>query len=104
MILNHKRSIELLVDDAEEIGFNKYTILNLHGLLSENLLPDPTASGRLRERSVEIGGSVFKPTSVPQLIEESFEIMLDKADPSKTRSSKHSSSWFTFPIFNRSKT
>jgi len=79
MILNHKRAIELLVDDADEIGFNRYTFLNLHGLLSENLLPDPTASGRLRTRAVEIGHSVYQPTNVPQVIEEAFDLILEKA-------------------------
>ncbi|HET7569931.1 MAG TPA: Fic family protein [Gammaproteobacteria bacterium] len=79
MILNHKRAIELLVDQAAEIGFNRYTILNLHALLSENLLSDPQAGGRLRTHGVEIGGSVYHPLAVPQLIEESFEQMLTKA-------------------------
>ena len=46
MILNHKDAIELLVADDENIGFNSYTILNLHALLSHNLLGDPAASGR----------------------------------------------------------
>ena len=41
MILNHKAAIDLLVDQTTEIGFNRYTILNLHGLLSENLLANP---------------------------------------------------------------
>src|SRR5205823_14435470 len=43
MILNHKAAIELLVDRAAEIGFNRYTICNLHALLAENLLADPQA-------------------------------------------------------------
>ncbi len=79
MILNHKAAIELLVDEAEYIRFNVHTFLNLHGLLSENLLPDPNASGRLRSRPVQIGGSVFVPTAVPQLIEECFGQILHKA-------------------------
>ncbi|MDN5869575.1 MAG: hypothetical protein L0H73_02455 [Nitrococcus sp.] len=33
MILNHKDAIEFLVGTAEEIGFNRYTILNLHAIL-----------------------------------------------------------------------
>ncbi|MBT3256581.1 MAG: Fic family protein, partial [Deltaproteobacteria bacterium] len=45
MILNHKSAIEMLVENAEGIGFNRYTICNLHALLSENLLPDPAAGG-----------------------------------------------------------
>ena len=38
MILNHKDAIEFLVSAADEIGFNRYTILNLHALLANNLL------------------------------------------------------------------
>ena len=29
-----------LVDAADEIGFNRYTVLNLHALLANNLLTD----------------------------------------------------------------
>ncbi|MCP4679322.1 MAG: Fic family protein [Deltaproteobacteria bacterium] len=80
MILNHKRAVELLVDDATHIGFNRYTFLNLHGALSENLMTDPSASGRLRERDVEIAQSVYQPTNVPQLIEDVFDTILQKAE------------------------
>jgi hypothetical protein len=45
MIFNHKDAIEFLVSEAEEIGFNRYTILNLHGMLANNLLPDADAPG-----------------------------------------------------------
>ena len=48
MILNHKEAIEFLVSNGEEIGFNRHTVLNLHALLSVNLLGDPQAGGRLR--------------------------------------------------------
>lgn len=79
MILNHKAAIELLIEQAAEIGFNRYTILNLHALLSDNLLDDPRAGGCLRTRLVGIGGTVFHPLEVPQLIEECFEQVLDTA-------------------------
>lgn len=79
MILNHKAAIELLVDQADEIGFNRYTILNLHALLAENLLADPQAGGRLRGIPVSVGGSVYHPLEVPQLIEECFGGILDTA-------------------------
>lgn len=79
MILNHKDAIEFIVQTADEIGFNRYTITNLHALLSNNLLPDPAASGRLRAFGVGIGNSVFTPLGIPQQIEELFEIMLEKA-------------------------
>ena len=38
-------------------------------MLADNLLPDPTAAGRLRRIAVRIGGSVFHPLEVPQRIE-----------------------------------
>jgi hypothetical protein len=79
MILNHKAAIEMLVTNIETVGFNPYTILNLHGLLSEDLLTDPDASGRLRQRSVDIGGSSYKPPGLPQVIDELFREMLDRA-------------------------
>lgn len=79
MILNHKAAIEFLVEEAEGIGFDMFTFMNLHALLSENLLADPGASGRLRTRIVEIGGTVYRPLAVPQQIEELFRTTLDKA-------------------------
>ena len=79
MILNHKRAIEFLIEQAEDIGFDMFTFMNLHALLSENLLTDPAASGRLRERVVEISGTVYRPLGVPQQIEELFRTILEKA-------------------------
>jgi hypothetical protein len=79
MIVNHKDAIEFLVNDAEAIGFNRYTILNLHGILAQNLLPDPGAPGRLRRMGVGIGKSTFHPLELPQLIEECFNEVLEKA-------------------------
>ena len=79
MILNHKAAIELLVEQADEIGFNRYTILNLHALLADNLLGDPQAGGRLRRIPVGVDGTVYHPLEVPQLIEECFDQILDTA-------------------------
>jgi hypothetical protein len=79
MILNHKAAIELLVDQADEIGFNRYTILNLHALLADNLLANPQAGGRLRRIAVGIDGTVYHPLEVPQLIGECFQSILDRA-------------------------
>lgn len=79
MILNHKAAIELLAEHPGEIGFNRYTVCNLHALLSENLLPDPAAGGRLRAHAVAIGGSVFHPLETPAAIEECFDQVLATA-------------------------
>lgn len=79
MILNHKEAIEFLIDSASDIGFNRYTVLNLHALLSDNLLDDPTASGRLRSIAVGIGQTTFLPLEGPQRIAECFDQVLDTA-------------------------
>lgn len=80
MILNHKSAIELLADEAGGIAFNRYTICNLHAVLSENLLPDPSSGGRLRSKLIGIGQSVYEPLQVPQQIEMYFDRMLTKAE------------------------
>ncbi|OGR24394.1 MAG: cell filamentation protein Fic [Desulfuromonadaceae bacterium GWB2_53_15] len=79
MILNHKAAIELLVSEAGQIGFDRTTILNLHALLSDGLMVDPRACGRIRERLVEIGGSVYLPIAMSQRLDELFTVILDMA-------------------------
>ena len=79
MILNHKAAIEMLLDNADIAGFNRYTVLNLHSALAENLLPNPADEGRTRRHRVEIGKSVYRPLSVPAQIDELLDVLLDKA-------------------------
>ncbi len=79
MILNHKSAIELVVDQSDDIGFDRFSLLNLHAVLSDNLMPDPRTSGRLRAREVEISGTVFMPLASSHLISNCFEAMLAKA-------------------------
>ena len=76
MILNHKDAVEFLVGNAAEVGFNRYTILNLHAILANNLLADQTAAGRLRHIGVGIEGSVYHPPETPRLVEECFDQLL----------------------------
>ncbi|MCX6991178.1 MAG: Fic family protein [Chlamydiae bacterium] len=79
MILNHKVALEFLVESAEAIGMNQYTILNLHALLSNNLLGNPESCGRLRKIPVGIAKTVYHPTAILPLIEECFQLILTKA-------------------------
>lgn len=79
MILNHKQAIELLVDQADEIGFNRYTVLNLHAVLADELLDNEHAAGRLRSIPVGVTGTVFHPAQNPAMIEECFDLILASA-------------------------
>jgi len=49
-------------------------------MLSNNLLANRAASGRLRQIAVGIGQTVYLPLEIPQQIEEMFEVLLAKAD------------------------
>ena len=82
MILNHKAAIEFLIESANEIEISRYIISNLHALLSDNLLPD-RACGALRSIPVKIGKSTYVPLSIPQLVSENFEKLLNKANAIK---------------------
>ena len=80
MILNHKVAIEYLVDRADSIDLGPRTLLDLHALLSDGLLADPAASGRLRRRAVGIGGSVYLPMALPQRVAQVFELLTETAN------------------------
>jgi len=99
MILNHKKAIELMVDGASVIRFNRYTLLNLHAALAENLLDDANDEGKLRQREVGITGTTFIPLSIPQKI-----CCCRRPMRSLTPSSRRSSRWSTFPTCSRSLT
>jgi len=79
MILNHKAAIEFLLENKNEAGFDRRTILNLHTLLTADLLRDPEDEGRLRTTPVRIGRSSYLPTDIPDVIAHSFETILAKA-------------------------
>ena len=80
MILNHKTAIELLVENIDSAEFNRYTLMNLHSALAENMLPNPADEGRIRLHAVEIGKSVYHPLSKLQQIEDALDTLLHKAN------------------------
>lgn len=79
MIINHKEAIEFLVESTDLIAIDRYTVLNVHALLSNNLLKDTEACGRVRSKSVGIKKSVYHPLVIPSLINECFNQVLDTA-------------------------
>ena len=79
MILNHKQAIEYLVLHPEHARVQTDTLIALHAFLSDGLMADPAAVGRIRRRAVEIGGSVYLPIALPQRLEELFGIVVQIA-------------------------
>ncbi|WP_282110966.1 Fic family protein [Shewanella algicola] len=80
MIMNHKEAIEFLIENAEEIVLIPFTIRNIHSLLSQDLLSNPKACGKIREVEVGISQSAYTPTSNPHQLEEYLSLILRKAD------------------------
>lgn len=79
MIVNHKAAIEFLVESAPDIGIDRFTVASLHALLADNLLGDARQAGRLRRTFIGITASTYIPTAIPQVIDELFALLLDKA-------------------------
>jgi len=80
MILNHKSAIEYLVMNIDQTDVSKETIISLHAFLSDGLMVDPLMCGRIRNRAVDIGGSVYLPIALPQRLEELFGIVIEIAN------------------------
>jgi Fic family protein len=78
MILNHKAAIEYIVESAESEDISSHEVCNIHALLSENLLGDPSASGRVRAIAVGIGGTTYMPLENPHILKECFDIFIEK--------------------------
>jgi Fic/DOC family len=79
MILNHKDAIQFLVGDPT-VRVDVDTLMALHALLSDGLLADAAAGGRVRRRAVHIGGSVYQPSAwMPQQLEEMLVVVVDTA-------------------------
>ncbi len=78
MILNHKQAIEYIVRFEPKDKMSAHQIKSIHALLSENLLGDSGASGRLRTIIVSIGGTTYIPLENPFLLNENFEVFVKK--------------------------
>ncbi len=83
MIINHKNAIKFMVEHIAEYGLSKYFIMNIHACLSDGLIANPFAQGYLRKIAVGIGCSVYTPLAIPQLIEDYFLMILEKAQKIK---------------------
>jgi Fic family protein len=78
MILNHKAAIEYIVETSEEEQITAHEVCSIHALLSESLLGDPAASGRIRNIAVSIGGSTYIPLENPHVLRECFQLFVEK--------------------------
>lgn len=79
MLLNHKSAIEFMVDAVPTEGITVHVIVDLQAKLMRDLLRDSRDIGSIRRRVVNIDGSVYTPCSIPLLLEETLNAIVDKA-------------------------
>ena len=78
MLLNHKSAIEFMVDAVPTEGITVPVIVDLQAKLMRDLLRDARDIGSIRRRVVNIDGSVYTPSSIPSLLEETLNAIVDK--------------------------
>ncbi len=79
MLLNHKSAIEFMVEAVPTEGITVPVIVDLQAKLMKDLLKDSRDIGSIRRRVVNIDGSVYSPSNIPMLLEESLKSIIDKA-------------------------
>ena len=79
MIMNHKEAISFLVENVEEMPLSLFTIRNIHYLLSQDLLNNPDACGKVRQIEVSIDRSSYLPLNNSYKLEEYLALLLTKA-------------------------
>ena len=78
-VLNHRQALGFLLDYPSDIGFNRFTIQNLHAVLAHNLLADETCAGRLRAVDGRFRPGVMTSKVPAPSIEATFSRFLDTA-------------------------
>ncbi len=78
MLLNHKSAIEFMVDAVPTEGITVAVIVDLQAKLMRDLLRDSRDIGSIRRRVVNIDGSVYSPSNIPTLLEETLNAMVGK--------------------------
>lgn len=79
MLLNHKAAVEFLVDAVPTQGLSAGLIRNLHAVLMQDLMAEVGALGAIREKVVNISGTIYVPSQVPAVLQEMFEHIISTA-------------------------
>jgi len=79
MLLNHKDAIESMVDAVPTEGITVPVIVDLQARLMRDLLKDARDIGSIRRRVVNIDGSVYSPSNIPALLDDTLKDLVDKA-------------------------
>ena len=79
MILNHRNAIRYVVENLAEIEIGWPDLRNMHALLSDRLIRDPSLRGALRRMPVAIGRSAYRPLEDRHALRDELDALLSKA-------------------------
>ena len=79
MLLNHKNAIEFMVSAVPADGITVDVIVDVQAKLMRDLMKDARDIGSIRRRVVSIDGSVYSPSNIPALLEETLKTIVNKA-------------------------
>jgi prophage maintenance system killer protein len=79
MLLNHKETIEFMVDAVPTEGITVPVVRNVQSLLMRDLLADPADLGAIRRKIVNIQDTVYVPSQVSNLLEEMLGHIVEKS-------------------------
>lgn len=80
IVLNHKTAISFLSEHGAKLSFDKRDLLDIHSLLINGLLGDPSAVGALRSVVVKFDDSQYLPPDNPHQLKEIFDEFCEKAN------------------------
>lgn len=80
IVMNHKAAICFLKEHGSSLSFAKRDLLDIHSLLIDGLLGDPSAVGALRSVVVKFDDSKYLPPDNPHQLKEIFDEFCEKAN------------------------
>ena len=83
MLRNHAAAIEYVIGNGRDLEITPHMIRGIHALLSKGLLPNPDDEGRIRRSPIAIGESIYRPETLPQVLEEGLRLISEKAEAIK---------------------
>ncbi|MGM3277560.1 Fic family protein [Ralstonia sp. 24A2] len=79
MLLNHKAAVDFLIDCLPREPLSSLAVQNLHAILMQDLVPDSSSLGSIRNGPLGIAGTLYSPMQEPDVIEAMLESIVEKA-------------------------
>jgi Fic family protein len=77
MLLNHRAAVDFLVDCLPREGLTTLMVRNLHAILMQDLVPDSSSLGAIRNGPLGIAGTLYSPAQEPDVIEAMLESIVE---------------------------